>query len=117
MAVSENLGGKVPIVDHVLSSHEQEKYPTTSLDENCKEFEFQTDRNCYVILIQSFLALNLKFVKRHGYDTNKSEEKKEHKDESVVFTQAGDDGEDEVARVTYVNSIMHSIFSNKGSVH
>ena len=62
VAVSGNLGGKVPIVD-VLSSHEQEIYPTTSLDENCIEFEFQTDRNYYVDLRQSFLALKLKFVK------------------------------------------------------
>ena len=44
VANSENLGGKVPVVDDVLSSHEQEIYPTTSLDEHCIEFEFQTDR-------------------------------------------------------------------------
>ena len=115
VAVSGNLGGKVPIVDDVLSSHEQEIYPTTSLDENCIEFEFQTDRNYYVDLRQSFLALKLKFVKGRGYDTYESKEKKkEHKDESVVFTETGDDDseEEEVARVTYVNNIMHSIFSN-----
>ena len=45
VAVSGNLGGKLPVVDDVLSSHEQEIYPTTSLDENCIQFEFQTDRN------------------------------------------------------------------------
>ena len=112
VAVSGNLGGKVSIVDDVLSSHEQEIYPTTSLDENCIEFEFQTDRNYYVDLRQSFLALKLKFVKGRGYDTYESKEKKkEHKDESVVFTETGDQ-EEEVARVTYVNNIMHSIFSN-----
>ena len=41
--------------------------------------------------------------------------KKEHKDESVVFTETGDDSdqeEEELARVNYVNNIMHSIFSN-----
>ena len=115
VAVSGDLGGKVPIVDDVLSSHEQEIYPTTSLDENCIEFEFQTDRNYYVDLRQSFLALKLKFVKGRGYDTYESKEKKkEHKDESVVFTETGDDSdqEEEVARVTYVNNIMHSIFPN-----
>ena len=62
------------------------------------------------------MALNLKFVKGRGYDAYESKEKKkEHKDESVVFTETGDDdsGEEEVARVTYVNNIMHSfIFSN-----
>ena len=57
--------------------------------------------------------MKLKFVKRRDYDTYESKEKKnEHKDESVVFTEAGDDHEEEVARVTYVNNIMHSIFSN-----
>ena len=114
MAVSGNLGGKVPIVDDVLSSHEQEIYPTTSLDENCIEFEFQTDRNYNVELRQSFLALKLIFVKGRGYDTYESmEKKKEHKDESVVFTETGrddSDEEEEVARVTYVNNILHSIF-------
>ena len=55
VAVSRNLGGTVPIVDDVLSSHEQEIYPTTSLDENCIEIEFKTDhRNYYVDLRQSF---------------------------------------------------------------
>ena len=115
MAVSGNLGGKVPIVDDVLSSHEQGIYPTTSLHENCVEFEFQTDRNYCVDLRQSFLALKLKFVKGRGYDTYASKEKKkEHEDESVVFTETGDDDdeEEEVARVTRVNNKMHSIFSN-----
>ena len=61
------------------------------------------------------MALKLKFVKRRGYDTNESKEiKKEQKDESVAFTETGDDEEEqeEVARVAYVNNIMHSIFSN-----
>ena len=116
VAVSGNLGGKVLTVDDVLSSHEQEIYPSTSLDENCIEFEFQTHRNYYVDLRQSFLALKLKFVKGRGYDTYESKEKKkEHKNESVVFTETGTDDSDEeegVVRVTYVNNIMHSIFSN-----
>ena len=86
--MSGNLTGRVPIVDDVLSSHEQEAYPTTSLDENCIEFEFQTDLNYYVDLRQPFLALKLKFVKGRAYDTYESKEKKkEHKDESVVFTE------------------------------
>ena len=109
VAMSGNLGRKVPIVDDVLSSHEQEIYPTTSLDENCIEFEFQTDRNYYVDLRQSSLELKLKFVEGRGYDTFESKEKKkEHTSESVVFTETGDDEEEEdVARVTYVNNIMH----------
>ena len=94
----------------------QKVYPTTSLDESCIEFEFQTDRKYYVDLRQSFLALKLKFVKGRGHDTYESKEKKkEHKDESIVFTETETEDEEEekdVARVTYVNNIMHSIFSN-----
>ena len=60
-----------------------------------------------------FLALKFKFVKGRGYDTYESKEKeKEHKNESVVFTETADDEEEEeVARVTYANNILHSIFS------
>ena len=59
--------------------------------------------------------MKLKFVKGPGYDTYESKEKKkDHKNESVVFTETGSDEEEpeEVARVTYVNNIMHSMFSN-----
>ena len=118
VAKSGNLGGKVPIADDVPSLQEQEIYSTASFDENCIEFEFQRDWNDYVHLRHSFLALKLKFVKRRGYDTYERKAKKEHKDESVVFTTAtGTDDEEEQeegARVTYVNNRMHSIISNVG---
>ena len=83
VGVSRNLGGKVPVNDDVLSSHEQEIYPTTSLDENCNEFEFQTDRNYYVDLRQTYLTLKLKLVRGRGYETyNTKEVRKEHKKEA-----------------------------------
>ena len=66
VAVSGDLGGKIPVVDDVLLSHEQEIYPTATLDENCIEFEFQTDRNFYVELRQTYLALKLTFVRGRG---------------------------------------------------
>ena len=88
------------IVDDVLSSHEQENYPTTSPVENCTEFEFQTYRNYYVDLRQPFLALKLKYVNGRGYDTYESKEKKkQHEDESVVFTETGTDDEEEQEEV------------------
>ena len=113
--MSGNVRGKVPILDDVLSSHEQEFYPTTSLDGNCVEFKFQPDWNYYVDMRQSFSALKLEIVKGRGYDTYESKEKKrEHKDKFVVFSETRNDEEEkeEVARVTYVNNIMHAIFSN-----
>ena len=83
VAISGNLGGKVPIVDDVLSSHEQEIYPTTSFDEKCIEFEFQTDRIYYVDLRQRYFAFKLKLVRGRGYETYKTKEvKKEHKEEA-----------------------------------
>ena len=116
--VSGNPGVKVPVVDNVLFSHEHEIYPTTSLDENSLEFQFQTDRKVYVDLRQTYLALKIKLVKGRGFDTYKTiEKKKEHK-EDTVFTETGDDDvefieEDEgVPHITHVNNILHSIFSN-----
>ena len=104
---------KVPIVEVFLSSQEKENYPTTSLDENCIEREFLTDRNYYSNLRQSFLTFKLQFVKGPGYDTYQGREKKnEHKHESVVFTETGTDDEEEIARVTFVNNILHSMFSD-----
>ena len=118
VAVSGNPGVKVPVVDDVLSSHEIENYPTTCLDENSIEFEFQTDRNVYVDLRQTYLALKIQIVKGRAFDTYKTiEKKKEHK-EDIVFTETGDDDvefkeEDErVPHITHVNNILHSIFSN-----
>ena len=112
VAVSGNIGGKVPIVDDVLSSHEQEIFPTTSLHENCIEFEFQKDRNYYVDLRQTYLALKLKLVKGRGYETyNTKEVKKEHKEEAKVEEEETAN-EEPVPLVTHVNNILHSIFSN-----
>ena len=113
VAVSGNLGGKVPVVDDVLSSHEQEIYPTTSLDENCIELDFQTDQNYYVDLRQAYLDLKLKLVKGHGYETyNNKEVKKEHKEEAKVEEEETVEEDAPVSIVTHVNNILHSIFSN-----
>ena len=56
----------------------------------------------------------LKFVTVRGYNTYESKgKKKEHQDESVVITETGtsEEEQEEENRVTYVNNIMHSIFS------
>ena len=112
VAVSGNLGGNVPVVDDVLSSHEQEIYPTTSLDENCIEFEFQTDRNFYNDLIQTYLGLKLKLVTGRGYETyNTKEVKKEHKEEAKAEEEETADDAAPFPLVTPVNNILHSIFS------
>ena len=112
VAVSGNLGGKVPVVDDVLSSHEQEIYTTTSLDENCTEFEFQKDWNYYVDLRQTYLVSKLKLVKSRGYETyNTKEVKKEHKEEAKAEEEETAE-EEPVPLVTHVNNILLSLFSN-----
>ena len=90
----------------MLSSHEQENYPTTSLDANNIEFEFQTDRNVYVDLRQTYLALKIKLVKGRGFDTYKTTEKRKEHKEDTIFTEAGDEDvefieEDEVSASDY----------------
>ena len=118
VAVSWNHGLKVPVVDNLLFSHEHEIYSTPSLDENNIEFEFQTDRNVYVDLRQTNLALKIKLVKGRGFDTYKTTEKEREHKEDTVLTEVGDDDvefkeEDEgVHHITHVNNIVHSIFSN-----
>ena len=74
---------KIPVVDDVWLSHEQEVYPTTSLHEYCIEFEFQMDRNYYVDLRQTCLVFKLKFAMGHCHETyNSKQVKKEHKEEA-----------------------------------
>ena len=60
VVVSGNLGGKILVVYKVLSSHVQKNYATTSSDETCLEFEFQTDENYYVDLRQILWLQKLK---------------------------------------------------------
>ena len=118
VTVSGNPGVKVPVVYDVLSSHEHEICPTTSLDENSIEFEFQTDRNVYVDLRQTYLALEIKLVRGRGFDFYKTtKKKKEHKEDTVLLKQVTmtlyfmeeDEG---VPHNTHVNNILLSIFSN-----
>ena len=115
VAVSGSLGGKVPLVDDVLSSHEQEIFPTTSIDENCIEFEFQTDRNYDVDLRQTYLALKLKLVSGRGYENYICKEvKKEHKEEAKAEEEKTAEEDSPVPLVTHVNNILHSMFSDVG---
>ena len=88
-------------------------YPTSSLDENFIGFEFQTDRNYYVDLRQTYLALKLKLVRGRGYETyNSKEVKKQHKEEAKADEEETAEEEAPVPIVTHVNDIFHSIFSN-----
>ena len=112
MAVSGNLGRKVSVVDDVLLSHKQEIYPTTSLDGQCIDFNFQMNRNCYVDLRQTCLVLELNLFRGRGYETYKSKEVKKHKEEEKANegAMADDEREAPIPLVTHVNNILHSNF-------
>ena len=72
------------------------------------------DRNYYVEMRQTYLALDLKFVNGRDYGTyNTKEAKKEHKKEPKADAETGG-GEHEVPvpLVTHVKNILHSVFSN-----
>ena len=90
---------------------------TTSVDENSIEFDFQTDRNVYVDLRQTYLAVKIKLVKGRGFDTYKTPEKKKEHKEDTVFTETGDNDVEfieegkRLPHITHVNIILHSIFS------
>ena len=94
VAVSGNAGVKVPVVNDVLSSHEQEIDPTTSHNGNSIEFEFQPDRNVYLPLRQIYLALKTKLLKGRGFSTYKTTGKKKGHKENTVFTETSDDDVD-----------------------
>ena len=79
--MSCRLTKKKNILPHLLYLYA--RLSTVSLDEHCIEFEFRTDPNYDVDLIQNFLALRLKLITGRGYETyNPKEFNKEHKDES-----------------------------------
>ena len=44
VAFPGSLGEKISVFDDVLLSHKLKIFPNISIDENCIEFEFQTDR-------------------------------------------------------------------------
>ena len=81
--------------------------------QNCIEFEFQTDRNYYVDLRQTYLALKLKPVRGRGYETyNTKELRKEHKEKAKLEEEETAEEEAPVSLVTDLNNILHSFFSN-----
>ena len=112
VALSRNLGGEVPVIDDDLSSHGQEIYLTTLLDENCIEFEFQIDRNYYVDSRQTYLALKLKLVKGRGYKTYNTKEVKKEREEEAKLEEEETAEEEPAPLVNDVNNILHSILSD-----
>ena len=107
-----------PVVDDVFSFHEKELYPKNSLDENCIEFHFRPDRNNYVELIQTDLALKPKFIMGPGLKITIPTTNKERREETKVDKETAAAAAVEEKQqtpfllATHVYNILHSDFSN-----
>ena len=95
---------KGPVLETIISSYTQEVFPNTSLDESSIEFDFQTDRNLYLNMRDTRLSLKLHLFKGRLFETFK---KAVHKAKSEE-----DSDEEPQTYLTYVNNLLHSLFSN-----
>ena len=89
-----------------MSSYTQEVFPSTSLDESSIEFEFETDRNLYLDMRDTHFSSKLQLFKGRLFDAFKKE-KAEHKAKLEE-----DSDEEPQTYLTYVNNLLHSLFSN-----
>ena len=96
----------VPVLETIMPSYTQEVFLCTSLDGSSIEFEFETDRNLYLNMRETHLSLKLQLFKGRLFDAFKKE-KAEHKAKS-----ADDSDEEPQTYLTYVNNLLHSLFSN-----
>ena len=87
-----------------MSSYTQ-VFPSTSLDESSIEFEFEMGRNLYLDMRDTHLSLKLQLFK--DCLMLSKNERAEHKEKS-------EDDSDEIPQtyLTYVNNLLHSLFSN-----
>ena len=97
---------KVPVLETIMSSYTHEVFPIFSLDESSIEFEFETDRNFYLDMHHTHFSLKLQLFKGRLFDAFKKE-KAEHKAKSEE-----DSDEEPQTYLTYVNSVLLSLFSN-----
>ena len=103
---SLDIFDKVPVLETIISSYIQEVFPSTSLDESSIEFEFETDRNLYLDMRDTHFSLKLQLFKGRLFEAFKKE-KAEHKAKSEE-----DSDEEPQTYLTYVNNLLHSLFSN-----
>ena len=97
---------KIPVLEPIESSHIEQLYPSTSLDENSIEFEFETDRSIYLDMRDIHLQIKVSLQKGRLFDDfmKKDEHGKPHM--GMSFT------DNNLLFITHVNNILHSLFSN-----
>ena len=97
---------KIPVLEPIISSHVQEVYPSTSLDESSIEFEYETDRSIYLDMRDTHLMIKLKLNKGRCFKAlvNKEKMKVDGDEESLVDI--------DFSYVSHVNNLLHSLVSN-----
>ena len=97
---------KIPVLEPIESSHVQEVYPSTSLDESSIEFEFETDRSIYLDMRDIHLQIKVGLQKGRLFDDFMKKDEHGKPDMGMSFT------DDDLHYLTHVNNILHSLFSN-----
>ena len=97
---------KIPVLEPIESSHIQEVYPSTSLDESSNEFEFETDRIIYLDMTDIHLRIKVGLQKGRLFDDFMKKEEHGKPDMGMTFT------DDDLQCLTHVNNLLHSLFSN-----
>ena len=97
---------KIPVLESTESSHVQEKYNSTSLDESSIEFEFETDRSIYLDMRDIHLQIKVDLQKGRLFDDFMKKDEHEKTDMGMSFT------DDDLHYLTHANNLLHSLFSN-----
>ena len=97
---------KIPVLEPIESSHVQEVYPSTSLDESSIEFEFETDRSIYLDMRDVHLQIKVGLQKGRLFDDFMKKDEHGKADMGMSFTY------DDLHYLTHVNNLLHSLFSN-----
>ena len=97
---------KIPVLEPIESSHIQEVYPSTSLDQSSIEFEFETVRSIYLDLRDIHLQIKVGLQKGRLFDDFMKKEEHGKPDMGMTFT------DDDLQYLTHVNNLLHSLFSN-----
>ena len=97
---------KIHVLEPIESSHVQEVYPSTSLDESSIEFEFETDRSIYLDMRDIHLQIKVGLQKGRLFDDFMKKDEQGKADMGMSFT------DDDLHYLTHVNNLLHSLFSN-----
>ena len=97
---------KIHVLEPIESSHVQEVYPSTSLDESSIEFEFETDRSIYFDMREIHLQIKVGLKKGRFFDDFMKKDEHGEADMGMSFT------DDDLHYLTHVNNLLHLLFSN-----